>query len=98
MICREMIEGMGSRTIGIDLSAQPKNTAVCTIDWSADAGRITHLSVGADNQALLDLIEAHEPAKVAIDAPFGWPGPFLTALTEFTNSDRWPHGSDRRPL
>lgn len=89
---------MGSTTIGIDLSAQPKETAACVIEWGGDFARITHLSVGADNRTLLDLIDAHEPAKVAIDAPFGWPAPFLSALIDFTSSGRWPPGSERRPL
>lgn len=87
-----------STTIGVDLSAQPKETAVCVIEWSEKAARVTHLSVGADNQTVVDLVEAHEPTKVAIDAPFGWPAPFLAALTDFTKSAEWPAGRERRPL
>jgi hypothetical protein len=85
-------------TIGVDLSAQPKETAACVVEWSNTSARVTHLSVGADNQAVVDLVDAHRPTKVAIDAPFGWPAPFIAALIDFTNSGHWPSGRERRPL
>jgi predicted nuclease with RNAse H fold len=84
-------------TIGVDLSVQPSKTAMCVIQWG-DSPRITHLSVGAENRTLVDLIAAHEPTKVAVDAPFGWPVPFIGALSEWTTSGTWPARSDRRPL
>jgi predicted nuclease with RNAse H fold len=68
-----------STTIGIDLSAQPKRTAACILTWGDNSARITHLVVGADNRMLLELIAAHTPGKVTIDAPLGWPEAFVTA-------------------
>jgi hypothetical protein len=88
---------MVAKTIGVDLSAQPKGTAACVIEWTSPA-RVTHLSVGADNRTLVDLIEAQRPTKVAIDAPFGWPAPFVSALVDFTRSGAWPTARERRPL
>lgn len=88
---------MLARTLGVDLSAQPKETALCVIEWG-DLARVTHLSVGADNRTVVELIEAQAPTKVAIDAPFGWPTPFIAALNAFTTSGIWSTGSDRRPL
>lgn len=85
-------------TIGVDLSAQPRQTAACILDWGRAPARIVHLEAGADNAAIVDLVAAHQPAKVAIDSPFGWPPPFVNALVDFTNSGSWPSGSDRRPL
>ena len=87
---------MGSATFGIDLSAQPKETAVCIVEWSDSSARVTHLSVGADNDAVVDLVGAHHPTKVAIDAPFGWLAPFIAALHDFTHSVGWPTRSERR--
>lgn len=87
-----------STTIGIDLAAQPKETAACVVEWAGDAARIAYLGVGADDRVLLGLIDTHAPAKVAIDAPFGWPAPFLRALTGFSTSGTWPIGEERRSL
>jgi hypothetical protein len=89
---------MPSTTIGIDLSAQAKKTAACVIKWEDPSARIAHIALGADNQLLVELLAAHAPDKVAIDAPFGWPAPFISALNDFTNSGEWPPGSERRPL
>jgi predicted nuclease with RNAse H fold len=89
---------VASTTIGIDLSAQSKKTAVCALAWGDTSARISHIGVGADNQVLIELIATHAPTKVAIDAPFGWPKPFIRALTDFTDSGRWPSGRERRPL
>jgi hypothetical protein len=87
------------KTLGIDLSAQPKETAACVLEWSVSTCSMTHLSVGLDNDALLDLVARHAPAKVAIDAPFGWPIPFVEAVTEYAQSGRWPApAATRRPL
>jgi len=67
--------------------------------WGGDtSARIAYLGVGADNQALIELIATHAPKKVAIDAPFGWPAPFIRALTDFIGTGSWPSGSERRPL
>jgi hypothetical protein len=73
---------MPSTTIGIDLSAQAKKTAACVIKWEDPSARIAHIALGADNQLLVELIAAHAPDKVAIDAPFGWPAPFISALND----------------
>jgi hypothetical protein len=89
--------GKRTRTIGIDLSAQPRETAACVIAWEKPA-RVAELTVGFDNGAILELVSAHEPAKVAIDSPFGWPVPFVRAIAEFTDSGTWSSGADRRPL
>lgn len=89
---------MSVRTIGVDLSAQPRNTAVCVVEWHAAAAQILELGAGADDEALLGLVAAHRPTKIAIDAPFGWPVPFVEAVVDFTSSGRWHAGADRRPL
>jgi hypothetical protein len=87
------------KTLGIDLSAQPKETAACVLEWRVSTCSVTHLSVGLDNDALLHLVDRHAPAKVAIDAPFGWPIPFVEAVTGYAASGKWPApAATRRPL
>jgi predicted nuclease with RNAse H fold len=81
----------GVLTLGIDLASQPKNTAACVIDW--ETARVEVLSLGWSDA---DLIEAMARArKTGIDAPFGWPEPFVRALAE----SRWPGpGESRKAL
>jgi hypothetical protein len=87
------------KTLGIDLSAQPKETAACVLEWSVSTCSMTHLSAGLDNDALLHLVDRHAPAKVGIDAPFGWPVPFVEAVADYAASGRWPApATTRRPL
>jgi hypothetical protein len=86
-------------TLGIDLSAQPKQTAACLLEWTDASCRVARFEVGFDNNALLDLIQTASPTKVAIDAPFGWPAPFVEAVSGYTASGRWPTpATTRRPL
>jgi hypothetical protein len=73
-------------TLGIDLSAQPKATAACLLGWGDSSCRVARFAVGLDNDALLDLIETTSPTKVAIDAPFGWPVPFVEAVSGYAAS------------
>jgi Protein of unknown function (DUF429) len=67
-------------TLGIDLAAQAKQTAVCLLSWGKGQAAIERLALGVDDAAILELIRSEEPAKVAIDAPFGWPAPFVAAV------------------
>src|SRR5688572_4190979 len=87
-----------TRTIGVDLSAQPKATAACVLEWKTEVARIVHLEAGATNTDLRELVASAVPQKVAIDSPFGWPTPFVKALASFNSSSSWPSGDDRRPL
>jgi len=73
------------RTLGIDLASQPRNTAVCEIDWTS--GDVL-LRLGADDEQLRAALARADTA--GIDAPFGWPEPFVTALA----TGEWPE--DRR--
>jgi Protein of unknown function (DUF429) len=99
---REQVEGLkgpaytgrAMRTLGIDLSADPKLTAACLISWERGHGEVEALVVGADvkgglkDEALLDL--AKRADKVGIDAPFGYPEEFVLAVTGWAQRDAWP--------
>lgn len=72
-----------STTIGIDLSAEPRGTAIATVEWSARAARVVALEVGADDGLVLAAMGA-EVDRVGIDCPFGWPAEFVRLVVEHT--------------
>jgi hypothetical protein len=84
------------RTLGIDLAAQPANTAACRIDWGAGRGAVSELRSGLDDGELLELIG--DADKVAIDAPFGWPDDFVDAVAAHREHAGWPGNADDQDL
>ena len=91
------VVGTHGVTIGIDLAAQAKETAACVVDWGDARANLRSLALGLDDEALLELIAAQQPAKVAIDAPFGWPVPFVSAVSSYAAGAPWS-ASDTRLL
>ena len=96
-------------TLGIDLASQPKNTALCVIAWHDDGtADVRALALGhwydkpLDDALLSGAIHGvsgewgphGHPVKTAIDAPFGWPAPFVEALTAHDRLDPWPSEID----
>lgn len=68
-------------TLGIDLSTNPKLTALCLLDWSnIGPAQIGALQVGASNEEIYRL--AVGVGQIGIDAPFGWPRPWAAAVAE----------------
>jgi len=76
------------RTAGVDLSVAPKGTAAATIEWEAGRARVGESSSGLVDQALIELLAESE--WTAIDAPFGWPEPMVTAVHAYATSGFWP--------
>jgi Protein of unknown function (DUF429) len=87
-------------TLGIDLASQPKNTAMCWIEWEPGRASVTKLFRGTtdDNRVWLDdefVASAMcggsrglpAPSKIAIDAPLGWPVDFVKGVTDLA---LWP--------
>lgn len=66
------------RTVGIDLAAQAKHTAVAVVDWASGAARLADVEIPADDDAVLR--HAVGADKVGIDCPLGWPEPFVEFL------------------
>jgi len=82
------------RTLGVDLSAEPSRTAVCSIDWSS--GEVTLHERGLSDAALVELILSSD--RVGIDAPLGWPDAFIDALDAHQPAGGvWP-GRDLEPV
>lgn len=72
------------RTLGIDLSSRPVKTAACLIEWDAGGATVSDLSLRLTDEAMLRLAAQLELATtdqgtdaIGIDAPFGWPLPFV---------------------
>ncbi|MBA2420978.1 MAG: DUF429 domain-containing protein [Thermoleophilaceae bacterium] len=80
---------------------------MCVVEWSDGTGRIRVLSRGRDRGTELHdkfLVAAMRNlwfdfgdlkiAKAAIDAPFGWPEPFVDAVVAHQRGQGWPSGMD----
>jgi predicted RNase H-like nuclease len=76
-------------TLGIDLAAQAQQTAVCVVDWRGRPATVSELAIGFDTAAIVALVNAYEPAKIAVDAPFGWPAPFVAAVSQHAAGEAW---------
>jgi hypothetical protein len=91
---RSAVEGtrhvQPSATLGIDLASQPEDTAACLIDWSGTRG-VARAASGdtLDDDELLRLIASKDVSRVGIDAPFGWPMPFVDALVTYQAGGQW---------
>ncbi len=79
---------MPHTTLGVDLAAQPENTAYCLIEWVKSKARIIELHCGADDAVLLKMFGRAD--KIGIDAPFGWPTAFAAAVYAHQRRNVWP--------
>jgi len=68
------------RTIGVDLAADPANTALAVLDWGPAGAVVTELLVGCPDEDIV--LATAQATKTGIDCPFGWPLPFHRMLTE----------------
>jgi predicted nuclease with RNAse H fold len=68
-------------TVGIDLAAESKNTALAKIEWSTDKARVLDLRVDVNDDAIV--AGATEADKIGIDCPLGWPDTFVRFLRSF---------------
>lgn len=77
------------RTLGIDLSSQPAKTAACVIDWDDGGATISDLRLKLTDGDILNLASQLElgtsddggGGAIGIDAPFGWPLPFVELIS-----------------
>jgi hypothetical protein len=95
-------------TLGIDLAAQARNTAVCLLAWPRAAppeflmlGRGASAEGAAfDDEWLAGTATGRrrehpgEVTKVGIDDPLGWPVPFLDALAAHRDGPLWLYSCD----
>ncbi len=89
------------RTVGIDLAAEPVNTAVAVIEWRSQVARVVAVELPGADEAVLR--HAQEADKVGIDCPLGWPDDFVEFLSahrghQLLVPDAMPSASWRRSL
>jgi hypothetical protein len=65
-------------TIGIDMAADPKRTAIAELDWQDHRATLRSLRVGVDDEDLLEHL--NNPTAIGIDCPLGWPVRFVQLL------------------
>lgn len=75
-------------TLGIDLAAEPKSTAGCTIEWSENRAHVRWVSTGLTDEDILH--RSRDASIVGIDAPFGWPTYFVEAIAAHHAGRPWP--------
>jgi predicted nuclease with RNAse H fold len=67
-------------TVGVDLAAEPANTAVARIRWADSCAVVEAVEVGAEDPVLAEQIMASD--KAGIDCPLGWPRRFVEFVAE----------------
>jgi predicted nuclease with RNAse H fold len=73
-------------SVGIDLSADPKKTAGCRIDWST--GEVELLRRPLSDAEVVDALKS--AAVSAIDVPLGWPSDFVERIYQHHTEGTWP--------
>ena len=62
-------------TVGVDLAAEPKRTAMVRIDWTDERAVVTHAVGDVDDDQIVAL--SPDADKIGIDCPLGWPDAFV---------------------
>lgn len=76
------------RTIlGVDLASVAERTAACRLERGPDGLRILGVESGCMDDRIVELAAGAQ--VVAIDAPLGWPEPFLRAVTAQAAGEAW---------
>jgi predicted nuclease with RNAse H fold len=76
------------KTLGVDLAAATKKTAVAVLDWSGGAARLEHLALDVSDEEILRLFRSS--SMTGVDCPVGWPDAFLPFLAGHLNFDAHP--------
>lgn len=81
-------------TLGLDLAAQDRNTAACSIEWSASRAVVEPPIVGVSDDRALEMMQGAD--WCGIGSPFGWPQRFVEAMAAHARGERWPEASIRQ--
>ncbi|MGY3318884.1 DUF429 domain-containing protein [Arthrobacter sp. TE12232] len=76
------------RTLGVDLAAAAKKTAVAVIEWADGAAHLAHLSLDVGDEEIVRLFCSSD--MTGIDCPLGWPDAFLPFLAGHLAFDAGP--------
>ena len=67
-------------TVGVDLAAEPANTAVTRIRWTESSAEVQAVGVDVDDAVLVKEVTASD--KAGIDCPLGWPQRFVEFVSQ----------------
>src|SRR5829696_3871363 len=67
-------------TVGVDLAAEPANTAVTRIRWTESSAEVQAVGVDVDDAVLVKEVTASD--KAGIDCPLGWPQRFVEVVSQ----------------
>jgi predicted nuclease with RNAse H fold len=62
-------------TVGVDLAAEPRNTAVAVLEWTGGRAAARSVQCDADDDRIVELCA--DADKIGIDCPLGWPEAFV---------------------
>jgi predicted nuclease with RNAse H fold len=65
-------------TVGVDLAAEPKGTALAVINWSAKTAKLADLQLSVIDDQVVSA--ASKADKIGIDCALGWPIEFVEFL------------------
>lgn len=74
------------QTVGVDLAAEDRRTAIASVTWEPGRVVVTNLRVGADDSMIVNAIAASD--KAGIDCPLGWPTDFVSFVNAHQGGDQ----------
>lgn len=77
-----------TRTVGVDLAAEAKRTALAVIEWTAGGARLDTLELDVDDAAITRW--AGQASKIGIDCALGWPLEFVGFISKQANHEPPP--------
>jgi predicted nuclease with RNAse H fold len=75
-------------TVGVDLAASARRTAVCRVVWSAGDALTAEFVVPEGDEELLGVVR--EADKTGLDCPLGWPSDFVATIAAHHRGARLP--------
>lgn len=66
-------------TLGVDLAAADKRTAMATIEWLSDRAVVRDVALDVSDARIVGA--SQDADKVGLDCPLGWPEPFVALVT-----------------
>ncbi|MFG2791728.1 DUF429 domain-containing protein [Streptomyces sp. NPDC048419] len=75
-------------TVGVDLAASARRTAVCRAEWTDEGAVSVEFVVPPTDEDLLALIRAAD--KTGLDCPLGWPSSFVATVLAHHQGVRLP--------
>jgi hypothetical protein len=76
--------------LGVDLATEPAGTAACWLRSESGRTRLEVVTGRLDDDLLVDVLASAD--RAAIDSPFGWPEPFVAAITRWQHEGSFPSG------